>query len=77
MNSKWPRAPSVPMHVGLFNRPFMSLKVMSKSWEPCPFNKVSDISHSYTSNILRVKEQGTHIGVFECRQGFTLTHNVS
>jgi hypothetical protein len=38
------QALSVPMQVGLFDRPFMPLKLMSKSWDPCSFNKVPDFS---------------------------------
>jgi len=30
------------MHVGLFDTPFVPLKLMSKSWELCSFNKVPD-----------------------------------
>jgi len=30
-----------------------------------------------TSNILRVQEKGTQIGVTDCRQGFALTRNIS
>lgn len=30
----------VLMYVGLFDRPFVLLKQMSKPWEPCSFNKV-------------------------------------
>jgi len=30
------------MHVGLFNRPFVPLKLMSKSWQLCSFRRVPD-----------------------------------
>jgi hypothetical protein len=30
------------MHVGLNDRPFVPLKMVSKSWEPCSFNKIPE-----------------------------------
>jgi len=41
-NSKFVRALSVPRHVGLFDGPFVPLKLISKSWEPCSFKNVPD-----------------------------------
>jgi len=49
------------MHLGLFDRPLVLLRLMAKSWETCPSNKVPVCPD--TSNILRVKEKGNQIGV--------------
>jgi len=45
------------MPLGLFDRPFVPLRLMAKSWEPCPSIKVPDCP--LTANILRVKEKET------------------
>jgi hypothetical protein len=64
MYNKTVRALSVTMHVGLyFDRPFVSLTLMSNSWEPCTFNKVPDCPQTWTSNYLRVQEKGTQISM--------------
>jgi hypothetical protein len=38
-------------------------RLMSKSCEPCPFNKVPDFPQTYSSKFLRVQEKGTHVYV--------------
>jgi hypothetical protein len=65
------------MHLCLFDRPFVLLTLMAKSWELCPSNKVPDCHQTSASNILRIKEKGNQIGVSECRQGLTRKQNVS
>ena len=32
----------VPMHVDFFDRSFVPLRLVSKPWQPCSFNEVSD-----------------------------------
>jgi hypothetical protein len=43
-----------------FDRPFVPFKLVSKSWEPSSFNKVPDCPSTYTTNVLRIEEKGTH-----------------
>jgi hypothetical protein len=54
----------------------MPLKLDFESWEPCPFNKVSDCSQAHISNFLGVQKEGTHVGMSKCGQNFMLTQNV-
>jgi hypothetical protein len=53
------------MHVGLFflDRPFVTLTLISNSWESRPFNKVPDCPQTRTSNCLRVQEKGIQISM--------------
>jgi len=59
------------MHESFFDRQIVSLKLMSKSWQPCSFNKVP--YYPETSNYFRVQETG----MSEYYQGFTPTQDVS
>ena len=52
-SSKWVRALSLPMHIGLLGIPSVPHNLLSKSWEPCSCNKVSNCPYTQTSNILR------------------------
>ena len=65
------------MQVGLFDRPFVPLNLMSKSWDLCSLIKFQIYPRLKTANIIRVQEKGTQIGMSECLQGFILTPNVS
>jgi hypothetical protein len=59
MKEEWVQALFSPDAFRPFNKPFVPLKLDSKSWEPCPFNKVPDCSQVQTSNILSIQEKGT------------------
>jgi hypothetical protein len=54
----WVRDHTVPMHLGLNNRPFVP---HVKSWEPSEFTKVPDGPKVYTLNILRLQEKRTQM----------------
>ena len=59
---------SVPMHVGLFNRPLVPHNLMSKSWDAGFFTKAPDRPQAWTSNILWVqKEKEPQVGVLVLR----------
>jgi hypothetical protein len=62
-----------------FKRKFrhQRVKLMSMSWEPYSFTKVPDCPQTQTSNILRVQEKGTQIGMSVCCQSITVTQNVN
>ena len=56
-NSKWFQALSVPMHVGVFDRLFVSRNLMSKFWVSCSFTKVPDSPQTFpTSSGSKTKE---------------------
>ena len=60
-----------------FNRPFVSPKLNSTSWEFCPFNTVPDCPHAQISNTLKVQETGPKVSMSKCDPSFTLTQNMS
>jgi hypothetical protein len=58
------------------DKPFVPLKLMCKSCQPCPFNKVPHCPQTYSSNSLGSKKKEPRY-MPECHQSFTLTPNMS
>jgi len=57
-----------------FGRSFVALRLKSKLWGLYPFNKVPEVPVLTSSGS---KKSEPRISMYECRQSFTLTQNLS